>query len=112
MPAEAKKTTPEENSLTFSITSRTVTTNADTNTLDAVYKQWGGYAFRVRQGEYFTKEGFADQEGFAVQDAPKKYARFSKPEEIVPMKPSASLNARIVLPEGVPPLPPGQLKIN
>jgi hypothetical protein len=112
MPADAKKPTPEENSLTFSITSRTVTTNADTNTLDAVYKQWGGYAFRVRQGEYFSKEGFADQEGFAVVDAPKKYARFSKPEEIVPMKPSASLNARIVLPEGVPPLPPGQLKIN
>ena len=118
MPPDAKKTTPEDNSLSFSIISKTATATADTNTLDAVYKQWGGYAFRVRQGEYFNKEGFTDQggfadkEGFAVQDAPQKYARFSKPQEIVPMKPSASLNARVVLPEGVPPLPPGQLKID
>ena len=77
----------------------------DTSDLANIYKQWGGYAFRVRQGDYSSTEGFA------VSPGTKRSARFSKPQPVVPMSPSATLNARVTLPPGVPPLPPGMLNI-
>jgi hypothetical protein len=77
----------------------------DTSDLAKIYSQWGGYAFRVRQGDYKLTEGFA------VETSPTKNARFSQPPPIVPMKPSSTLNARVDLPPGVPPLPPGMLRV-
>jgi hypothetical protein len=57
--------------------------------LTTIYKQWGGYAFRVRPAG----------------------ARFTKPQPIVPQAPSANLNATIATPPGQAPLQPGQIPV-
>jgi len=80
----------------------------DLSDLTAVYKQWGGYAFRLRQGSSNpVAEGFSTD----VEQAPKVNARFSSPPPIVPMKPSATLNARVPQPAGEPPLAPGMISV-
>ena len=58
--------------------------------LTTIYKQWGGYAFRVRPTA----------------------ARFTRPAPIVPMTPSANLNAVIATPPGQPALLPGQIPVS
>lgn len=58
---------------------------ADASDLMKIYKQWGGFAFRVRQGD--SVDSFVDE-------TPKN-ARYSSPEPIVPMKPATTLNARV-----------------
>jgi len=58
---------------------------ADASDLMKIYKQWGGFAFRVRQGD--SADSF-------VNETPKN-ARYSSPEPVVPMKPATTLNARV-----------------
>ena len=67
--------------------------------LAAIYSQWGGYAFRVREGSPRT-------EGFQVAAPSRGNTRFKKPKPIVPMKPSAKLNARVD-----PGMEPGQIPV-
>jgi hypothetical protein len=59
----------------------------DTSDLMKIYKQWGGFAFRVRQGDMSTIESFVDE-------TPKN-ARYTSPDPVVPMKPATTLNARV-----------------
>jgi hypothetical protein len=58
---------------------------ADGSDLMKIYKQWGGFAFRVRQG---------DRVDSFVNETPKN-ARYSSPDPVVPMKPATTLNARV-----------------
>jgi hypothetical protein len=58
---------------------------ADASDLMKIYKQWGGFAFRVRQGDKIDS---------FVNETPKN-ARYSSPEPVVPMKPATTLNARV-----------------
>ena len=63
----------------------------DRSDLMEIYKQWGGFAFRVRQGERVRKEDSVES---FVNETPKN-ARYSSPDPVVPMKPATTLNARV-----------------
>jgi hypothetical protein len=80
--------------------------------LTTIYKQWGGYAFRVRNGGGVSNFTDYTSEGFDVP-APTsaKTTRFVAPDPIVPMTPSTNLNATIATPPGQPPLQPGQIPV-